>query len=246
MTNLARTTRIVYSFFGAPGSGKGTLAEKCVSDLGYLSLSTGNLIRKHISEKTDLGLKVESIINSGNLISDDIISEMVATWLVEALKINSNVILDGYPRTWIQAEKFEIFRRSINKEVDFKFCLIFFDIDKKEVLKRLSNRLVCSNRTCQKVYSLLLEKPKVDKKCDYCHHDLIKRKDDEVGVISERLKVFDENKNQILDFYKKMGLEDNIIILEVDKKSPVEIFNEFVKLIENIKKKFASDDKNKR
>lgn len=240
MVGRVRTSKIVYSFFGAPGSGKGTLAEKCVKDLGYLSLSTGNLVRKHIAEKTALGLKIESIINSGNLVSDEIISEMVNEWLVESFKHNSNLILDGYPRTLGQAKSFEIFRKSILNEVDFDFYLIFFDADKEEILKRLSNRLVCSNKQCQRVYSLLLEKPKVDRLCDNCHSELIKRKDDDVSVISERFKIFDQNKDQILNFYEELEDGQKVIRLDIDKKSPTEIFNEFVNIIEKNKKKTTS------
>ena len=240
MVGRVRTSKIVYSFFGAPGSGKGTLAEKCVKDLGYLSLSTGNLVRKHIAEKTALGLKIESIINSGNLVSDEIISEMVNEWLIESFKHNSNLILDGYPRTLGQAKSFEIFRKSILNEVDFDFYLIFFDADKEEILKRLSNRLVCSNKQCQRVYSLLLEKPKVDRLCDNCHSELIKRKDDDASVISERFKIFDQNKDQILNFYEELEGGQKVIRLDIDKKSPNEIFNEFVTIIEKNKKKTTS------
>ena len=99
-----KAEKTIFSLFGAPGSGKGTLAEKCAQNLDFNVLSTGNLCRKHIADKTELGEKLQKYIDTGKLVPDNIITVIVKGWLKENTKDNKAIILDGYPRTKKQAE----------------------------------------------------------------------------------------------------------------------------------------------
>jgi adenylate kinase len=200
----------VYSFFGPPGVGKGTVAQRLVKESGYTMLSTGDLARKHISEGTDLGKTLQGYIESGGLIPDDLITQMVFEWLKDKVAQQddpaqgSKIILDGFPRTKGQAD---LLLQALKEEPDFsdiKFKVVNFDLSEDEIVKRISSRLVCSNKKCQEVYSTLVKNPAKTGLCDICESPVLRRSDDEPEVVRERLRVFAGVKDDLLGFYKSV------------------------------------------
>ena len=137
-------SKVIYSFFGPPGSGKGTLARSCVKELGFRSLSTGDLLRKHISTGTEIGKAVEGLISRGQLVPDELITDMVCLWLKEQVASGAPIILDGYPRTKGQAG---LFLKTFKEFApDYAFKVICFIISEEVVLDWLTNRIVCQRR----------------------------------------------------------------------------------------------------
>lgn len=221
-------TKTILSFLGAPGSGKGTLAERCVKEFGCEVLSTGNLCRKHIAEKTPQGLLISQYSKEGKLVPDEIINEMVDHWLKDASTKHDCIILDGYPRTQKQAEMLlELLR---NKYTDFCLRVINLAISSDAIVKRISQRLVCSNKACQAVYNETMFKDK-QLKCFACGAPVIRREDDKESVVRERLQVYDTNNKPLIDYYRKINfpVED----LNVENKSIETIFDDFKKLLGN-------------
>lgn len=218
----------IFIFLGAPGAGKGSLSKLCVNEFGWTQLSTGDLCRKHIEEQTEIGKKIDFDIKSGKLISDGLISEMVEDWLIKT-KDNCHLILDGYPRTLVQAQFMQNLLR--NKLSNFDLKIVKLDVSEQTIISRLINRLVCSNKKCQAVYSNLKNSlfiPRNLKLCDSCSSVLVKRNDDNEEVVKDRLEIYNKNEFDLMHFYKSSGLD--LVILDVDK-SMNEIFDDFRKIV---------------
>lgn len=197
----------ILSLFGAPGCGKGTMSDSLIKELKYESLSTGNLCRKHIQEQTEQGKELKKYVDAGQLAPDDLITSMVMGWLKERTGKVTNIILDGYPRTKAQAESF---LNALHEKPEFKdvtFKLVNFNVPDEEIIKRISNRLMCSNKSCQTIYSLLVKKPKKEGICDLCGGELIRRVDDDAAVVADRLKVFAQFKDELLGYYKATDVQ---------------------------------------
>lgn len=219
-----RKQRTIFSFFGPPGAGKGTLATHCHSELGFTVLSTGDLCRKEIARGSVLGRQFEEQLNQGKLISDELIAEMIKKQLLEKVEsYSTSIILDGFPRTARQASYFLHMIKMQFPEVQFK--VIFFDIPADEVMRRLSNRLVCSNQDCQAVYSLISLAPQKEGLCDKCGKALIKRHDDEIDVIRKRLDLYPSYEKELLDYYKSVN--QPVELLTINAKSAAKVFECF-------------------
>lgn len=177
---------------GAPGSGKGTMAQKLTTDLGVPQISTGDIFRKNLKEETPLGLQVKSILASGALVPDEITIEIVKNRLAEADCANG-YILDGFPRSLVQAAALDTFQN-----VDFAVNL---GVDKETVVRRLSGRRFCPD--CNGTFHVSsLENEEV---CPNCGGKLIIRADDSEATVRERLKVYDTTTFPLLDYYQKQG-----------------------------------------
>lgn len=216
----------IYIFVGPPGCGKGTLSSACIKELGWAQLSTGNMCRKHILEGTEIGKTIDFIIKSGKLIADNLIVDLVKTELDTALATHDVVILDGFPRTKVQANLFFDIVRDQSLQVN----IIQFVIDYDVLFKRLAHRVVCSNKDCQAVYSMAPGSSLIPHDaglCDVCHSPLIKREDDMPHVVERRLKDYEKQADQVLEFYKEHDM--SVIQLLVDK--PIQdVFVTFKKL----------------
>ncbi len=187
---------------GAPGAGKGTQAKKIAAKYAIPHISTGDIFRKNIAEKTELGIKANKYISQGNLVPDDITVPMVEdrlTW--EDAK--NGVILDGFPRTIEQAEALDTMLSKINREITLAINL---ETPEEEIIDRIVNRRVCSNQDCKTVYNTKLNPPKVDGICDKCGSQLIQRKDDNEETVKNRLVAYYKQSAPIVDFYKNKGL----------------------------------------
>jgi len=223
------TKKNVYIFLGPPGSGKGTLSHLCVKLLGWVQLSTGNLCRKHISEQTEIGKQIDFAIKSGNLVSDSLINSMVQQWFHDTLAVSDNVILDGYPRTVMQAQALHEFLAPWKDTVDVK--IIRFFVSDQAVVERIGSRLVCLNKDCQEVYSLSADAriPSRWMKCDVCSSDLGRRPDDEAAAIYDRLQTYHRHEQDLLTYYEKALFVIKHFVVE---KPVEEVFEDFKKLVE--------------
>ena len=220
----------VISFFGPPGSGKGTVGHRCAKDLGWSMLSTGDLCRKHMQSLSDLGLELAKYVNQGRLVPDDLITRMVLEWLKEQLSEGKEtILLDGFPRNKGQADLFLKALESESGLSNLTFEVVDFDLDEEEIVRRISSRLVCSNRDCQAIYSTIAKKPKEEGICDLCGSSLLRRPDDEEKVVRERLRVFNSFKNTLLDFYKEQN--QKLIVFKVPHASIDEVYEAFLSLL---------------
>lgn len=222
----------IYIFIGPPGSGKGTLAQECVKDLKWATLSTGALCRQHISQQTEIGKQIDLIIKSGKLISDELVTSMVDEWLTSQINNAKGIILDGYPRTEQQVSMFfELLR---TRYAGAQLHVVKFDIGDKSVIRRLSSRLMCQNKNCQAVYSMLPEAnlaPKQQNMCDHCSCVLMQRADDKPEVIQDRLIVYHQYDPSA--FFERMG--QRVEIIGADRPF-TEIFDDFKRLIKCVQK----------
>ena len=181
-------------FLGPPGAGKGTLAALVAGLYRIPHISTGEIFRAAIREKTPLGLKVQAIIDAGQLVSDNITIELVRERLAKS-DAKDGFILDGFPRTIPQAEALAGIV-SVDAAVNF-------DIADKDVVARLSGRRVCKN--CSQNYHVDYMKPKVEGKCDKCGGELFIREDDKIESITKRLEVYRSQTAPLIDYYRKNG-----------------------------------------
>ena len=177
---------------GAPGSGKGTMAQKLTIELKVPQISTGDIFRKNLKEGTPLGLQVKSIMAEGKLVPDEITIEIVKNRLAEPDCANG-YILDGFPRSLVQAAALDTFQK-----IDYAINL---DVDKETVVNRLSGRRFCPD--CSGTHHIsTLENAK---KCPSCGGKLIIRADDAEETVRERLRVYDTTTLPLLDYYEKQG-----------------------------------------
>ena len=180
---------------GAPGAGKGTQAEILNKKYGIPTISTGAIIREAIKSGSELGNKVKAIIESGNLVSDDIVIEIIKKRLAEK-DCENGFILDGFPRTIHQAEALDEMKVVIDKVIDI-------EVGDKEILKRMSGRRVCDK--CGASYNINSKKPKVEGVCDKCAGTLVQRMDDNSDTVKERLNVYHSQTQPLKAYYEKQG-----------------------------------------
>lgn len=182
-------------FLGPPGSGKGTIASKITKELNIPHISTGDLFRAAIKAENDLGLKIKSIIESGDLVPDEVTIEVVKQRLDEK-DTESGYILDGFPRTPAQAEALASFSK-IDAVVDL-------NLEDNELIKRLSGRRVCKG--CGNSFHIDFVPPKKDGICDDCGGELYTRKDDQIDSIKNRLNVYYSQTEPLKTYYKEQGV----------------------------------------
>lgn len=175
---------------GAPGSGKGTQSAK-LTTLGYEHVSTGNLLRNEISKQTKLGLKVKSVMDSGQLVSDDLVVEL----LKANLDLNNySYIFDGYPRNIEQA-------KTLSTILDTsEYTAVYFELNIESLVERLKNRRMTKDG--KYIYNLLSNSPKIDGVCDVSGEKLIQRDDDKEEVVRSRMKVFENTIEPVLAYYE--------------------------------------------
>ncbi len=220
----------VYILIGPPGSGKGTLSHLCERKLGWVQLSTGNLCRKHIAEQTEIGKQIDFALKSGKLVSDSLINAMVHDWFETIIKQEDNIILDGFPRTIVQAQTLHEFLKPHLGYVNVQ--VVRFSIADESVIARICGRLVCLNKDCQEVYSLNpgSRMPAKHMKCDVCSSDLGRRNDDAVSAVKDRLQTYHKHEQDLLSFYKQTPFAVKEFKAEMHLE---DVFDEFKKLVES-------------
>ena len=188
---------------GAQGTGKGTVAGLISEKTGWPQISTGDIFRKNISEKTELGIEADKYISQGNLVPDEITVPMVINRLNED-SAKDGAILDGFPRTISQAEKLDEILGKLGKKVDL---VINLTTPKEEIIDRMLTRRVCSNQDCKATYNVKLHPPKVEGICDKCGAKLKQREDDSnPEAIKRRLEIYEEKTSPLVEYYNKKGV----------------------------------------
>jgi len=201
---------------GAPGAGKGTVALKAAGLLAVKTVSTGNIFRAAIAAGSPLGLKVKSVLASGSLVDDETTITLVRERLGQD-DLKPGYILDGFPRTILQAEALAAFSRIDNA--------VNFEISGGEVIKRLSGRIVCRN--CGFAWHRDFNPPVKADVCGKCGGELYTRDDDKEDAIRHRLDVYNRQTAPLIDFYKKAGL-----LLSLDASgSEAEVLDNFKALL---------------
>lgn len=209
---------------GAPGVGKGTQAKLLMDRFGIPQISTGDILRAEVQKESPLGKQVKEIMDRGELVSDDLILQIVENRLREP-DCSRGFILDGFPRTIPQAEGLDELLKRINPSLQLK--VIEIAVPDEIIIKRLTNRRVCPD--CGQLYNLLLKPPKNDNKCDDCGAELYQRDDDTEATIRNRLAVYRKNTEPLIDYYQKKG---NFYKVDGDQK-PEKVFEEIVQLLTN-------------
>ena len=183
-----------FIFLGPPGAGKGSLAVKVAEDYKIPHISTGDIFRANIKAQTPLGVKVKAIIDSGALVSDELTIELVKDRIAQD-DCKNGYILDGFPRTIPQAEMLESLVSDIK--------VVNFEIQDEIVIRRLSTRRTC--KACGANFNVLTLPPKVEGVCDKCNGELYQRDDDKQESIMNRMDVYREQTEPLINFYKEKG-----------------------------------------
>lgn len=191
---------------GAPGSGKGTQSNLFIERKGYGHISTGNLLRAEIAAGSDLGKKVQEVMNSGKLVSDALVVELIKN---NVDLENNAYIFDGYPRNIEQAETLDLILEGFPQKA------VYLKIDTEKLVNRLENRRM--TRDGKHIYNLLTNPPKKEGICDVTGEELIQRDDDRGDVVRDRMKVFADAIAPMLKHYSEQG-----ILVEVDADQNLE------------------------
>lgn len=189
---------------GAPGVGKGTQAKKIASRYAIAHVSTGDILRTEIGNGSVLGKKAEEFVHSGALVPDELIIDMIREEF-KTDKFKNGFLMDGFPRTLKQAEKFSALLAELGISID-KVINIF--VDESEIIKRITSRIVCSG--CKKVFKMSDFEDEEDLVCNICSSKLNKRKDDSGEIIKNRLEVYKAQTEPLVKFYSELGLLENI------------------------------------
>lgn len=189
---------------GPPGAGKGTQAEKLVTKYGLVQISTGDMFRKEMKEDSKLGVIAKFFIQYGHLVPDDITIDIVRERLSQK-DFPNGFILDGFPRTVVQARSLE----SLAKELGFTIdAIINLDVDFDKLIKRLSGRRVC--RECGATYNLVFKPSKVEGVCDICGGELYQRIDESEEAVKIRLQTYLRQTKPLIDYYTMKGQLINV------------------------------------
>jgi len=184
---------------GPPGVGKGTQAQKLCKEFDMKQISTGDILREAVKNKTPLGEEANSYMTLGKLVPDS-----VMLGLVEDTLFNDNAptsyILDGFPRTVPQAEGLTKLFKEHNDEIDI---ILLFEADSSMIVERLSARRTCKD--CKTVYNLISMPPKTEGVCDHCNGELYQRDDDKKETIQNRLKIYTKQTEPLVDYYSTTG-----------------------------------------
>ena len=184
---------------GPPGAGKGTQATRLIDAFGLPHISTGDMFRENIKNGTPLGLQAKAIIESGNLVPDEITCAMVKDRLAREDCANG-YLLDGFPRTIPQAEELVKIGKELGREVNLA---IDFTVPAEDLIDRIAGRRVCP--TCGASYHVKTMRPKVDGICDRCGSEIVQRKDDNPDSFKVRLENYFESTAPIAEFYQRLG-----------------------------------------
>ena len=202
---------MIVVLLGPPGAGKGTQCKRIIDKLGLTHLSSGDIFRSEISSGSDLGNKAKQYIDNGDLVPDNIVVGMMISAIDE---VNGDCVLDGFPRTVVQAQELDTALGNDGMKVDAVVNLL---VDDEVVVDRLSKRRVCSK--CGAVYHLEYNQPNVENKCDFDNADLYQRDDDTKIVIQNRLKTYHELTEPLVKYYG----ESNSEVLNIVANKPVEV-----------------------
>ena len=182
---------------GPPGAGKGTLAQVLSKDLNAPHVSTGDMLRQALRDRTPLGLRAKSFMDKGELVPDEVVIALVKERLSKE-DAKKGFVLDGFPRTPEQAKSLDATLGELKMPLDL---VLYFKTSLAVIIRRLSGRRVCSQ--CGKTFHVTNFKPKVEGICDACSSQLVQRPDDREETIKNRLEVYESQTSPLIDYYKR-------------------------------------------
>ena len=194
---------------GPVGSGKGTQAKLISEKLGIVHVSTGDIMRRHVREKTEIGIKIKTILDKGGYVDDKLSSQLLIERLNES-DAKNGFILDGFPRTLHQA--------NILSDITQLDRVIYLVVDNETIINRLGGRIICNQ--CGSMYHKFSRPPKEENICDNCGGILFQREDDKKEVIKKRLQIYEEQTLPIIDYYKSVN-----ILTKINAEGTVEYIN---------------------
>lgn len=187
-------------FLGPPGAGKGTQAEFICRDFHIKQLSTGDLLRFHRKEGTELGKKAQEFMDKGELVPDSLIIDMIKEELAKP-EYSNGYLLDGFPRTIAQAEALDKLLEELGQKLD---AVLVLEVPTEELVNRLTARRTC--KICGKTYHLIYNPPKQEGICDLDGGELYQRTDDNEETVRNRLAVYEKQTKPLIEYYSKQGL----------------------------------------
>jgi len=185
--------------FGPPGAGKGTQASLLSEKYGAAHISTGDILREAVANKTEVGLKAKSYMDKGELVPDEVVIAIAKGKLGSIGE--QGFILDGFPRTIAQAKALDEALAEIGRPLD---AVVNLQVDEEELVRRLSGRRVCPG--CGEPYHIDSKRPEIEGKCDRCSTEVVQRADDQPEAISNRLSVYENQTSPLLGYYESNGL----------------------------------------
>lgn len=212
-------------FIAPPAAGKGTQSELLCNKYGLLHISTGDLLREESKKETELGKEIKDKMSTGKLIDDAVIIELLKNKLIEIG--NKSIILDGFPRTVVQAETYDEMLDELNLDLGY---VIVLDVDKELLEKRIVGRVSCPK--CGNVYNELIEesKPMQEGLCNNCHTKLVKRADDNSESFKVRYETYLNTTKPLISYYESKGC-----LYHVDgNSSKHQIFDNIVNILDEI------------
>lgn len=185
---------------GPAGAGKGTMSDLILKEYDIPHISTGDMLRDNVRNNTELGNLAKSYMDAGNLVPDDVIIAMVEKRLQED-DCQKGYLLDGFPRTLVQAEAFEKIENKIGKPVE---CVIALEVGFDTLVERITGRRICPK--CGAIYHIHNKPSKIEGICDVCGSELTQRKDDTVEQLTVRMDGYEKSTKPVINFYDKRGI----------------------------------------
>jgi adenylate kinase len=223
LTSLGGSKMMNLIIMGLPGAGKGTQAEKIIAKYNIPHISTGDMFRAAMKNETALGLEAKSYMDKGELVPDEVTNGIVKERLAES-DTEKGFLLDGFPRTLVQAKALEAIMNELDKKID---AVINIDVNPEVLMQRLTGRIIC--RSCGATYHKENNPPKTEGTCDRCGgHEFYQREDDKPETVENRIQINLEQSKPIIAFYSEKGLVHN-----VDGEIGIDnLFTEIQKIIE--------------
>ena len=207
---------------GPAGAGKGTMSDLILKEYNIAHISTGDMLRENVRNSTALGLEAQSYMNQGKLVPDDLINAMVEERIQQPDCANG-YLLDGFPRTLVQAEVFDKIAKKIGKEVD---AVIDLQVKFEILEERITGRRICPK--CGAIYHIHNHTSKVEGVCDVCGSELQQRKDDTVEQLKVRMEAYESSTKPVIDYYDQKG-----VVTHIDAaQKPEKVFEDIKKALE--------------
>ncbi len=212
---------MIIVMLGAPGSGKGTVAKLLTETLNIEHISTGDMFREEIKSGSELGKELENYMSDGKLVPDDVVIKILDERLSRPTAQNG-VVLDGFPRTKIQAEHLKKLLNAKGKKINVAIQL---NIPDEDIIYRTVKRRICSNKDCGAIYNLEFNKPKQEGICDICGSKLYRREDDNEETVKRRIDTYHKRSEPIIKYFEEEGIlytvelraEDRVTKQDIEK-----------------------------
>ena len=185
---------------GAPGTGKGTAAKMLAKKLNLPHISTGDMFREQIKNETELGKEAKQYMDKGALVPDEVTIKMLKERL-NGDDVENGAVLDGFPRTGVQAVSLDNMLKEMNAKVDMALNI---DVPFDEIVERIANRRSCKG--CSEIYNVVFNPPKVEGICDKCGGELYQREDQKPEVVENRLQVYSKTAEELINHYKNANI----------------------------------------